>query len=93
MSVQKVIDAIREYVNVMISQRTPKGYTGVWVSAEAVDSSLSQVVVDGQTWRFVPKLESVTGLVANDKVMIVKFPGLPATIIGVMVGNVTLASQ
>lgn len=91
MPVYQVADAIKEYVDRLITQRTPTAYLGVWLAAEAVDSNLSQVSVQGNTWRFIPKLESVTGLVATDKVLIIKFPGLPATIYGVILGDVTLA--
>ena len=88
----KVVDAIKEYVDRLITQRTPTAYLGVWIAAESVDSNLSQVTVQGNTWRFVPKLESVTGLVGKDKVLMIKFPGLPATIHGVVLGDVTLAT-
>ena len=91
-SVQRIIDAVNEYCNRLIVQKTPKAYLGSWVAAESVDNSLSKVDVNGIQWRYIPKLESVTGLAAGDKVLMVKFPGMPAMIHGVVLGDVTLAT-
>lgn len=66
-----------------------------WLGTEAVDANLSQIYVAGAgfseadaTIRFVPKLAHVTGLSTSSTVLCL---GSPLCIIGVVVGDITLA--
>lgn len=66
-----------------------------WVAAESVDANLSQIYVAGagfdasdEIFRFVPKLAHVTGLSTSSTVLCL---GSPLCIIGVVVGDITLA--
>lgn len=65
---------------------------GTWLGAESEDANLSKVEIEGITVRWAQKLEHVTGLAANDQVLCLKGPGTPVTIIGVVVGDITVAN-
>jgi len=81
---------IQQFVEKQIRSQAPYFTTGVFLGAETEDSNLSQVSVSGNIVRFVPKLSNVT-LSPGDTVLMVRAPGIPLIIIGVMVGNITVA--
>lgn len=91
-------DAIGEYVHGIMgdgSRNTPtvRYYLATWASAEASDSNLSQVVLQGGTWcRYVPKLSHVTGLSAGQTIVMISSPTVPLHIVGVLVGNIKNAA-
>jgi len=71
-------------------------YYGVWIAAESIDANLSQVRVPGAapdgasaTVRFMPKLAHVTGLTTSSTVLCL---GSPLCIIGILVGDISLAA-
>lgn len=73
----------------------PQFVYGIWVSAEAVDANLSQVVIPGGnldgsdlTHRFVPKGAHVTGLTTSSTVLCA---GNPLCIIARVQGDISLA--
>jgi hypothetical protein len=73
-----------------IDKRLPKIRIGRFVAAEATDANLSQVIIPGGTTiRMVPKLESATGLVANDVVVLQGSETAGYLILGVLVGDRT----
>lgn len=88
---EHVVDAHHEYVKTLVDSMIMKSYSGVWQSAEDVDVDLSIVNVEGENWRWVQKVAHVTGLSLGDGVLIHKAPGFPAIIMGIIVGNSTLA--
>lgn len=82
--------AIQDVVVKEIRNSAPYFTTGIWVAAETVDSNLSSVRVGDSILRFVPKLSGVSPS-ANDTVLMLKAPGVPLTIMGVLVGDITQA--
>lgn len=80
--IRRVSDAIKQDQYIVLQ--------GNWVAAEGVDADLSEVVIEGITCRGVRKLEHVTGLAAGNQVLCLKGPGLPVTIVGRMIGDITL---
>lgn len=76
----------------MMANSTVTLRIGKWVSTESVDANLSTVAVGNATYRFIPKLESVSPS-ANDTVLMIASPSSPMIIIGVLVGNITLATD
>lgn len=87
-----VVDAHADYINKVINDTTMKAFTGSWLAAEVEDGNLSQVDVEGSTWRYVQKLSSVTGLSVDSGVLILKAPGFPGIIIGIIQGDSTVAT-
>lgn len=86
---KNVAIAIRELVERMINDLGSKVVLGVWVAAESIDANLSQVkVTDSLTYRYVPKVASLS-LVAGDQVVMIKGKGTPLIIVGEVVGDVT----
>lgn len=69
-------------------------FYGTFVATEAADANLSKITVAGNAaeFRFVPRLAHVTGLTAGETVLCVKGKGVPLTIIGRVVGDISLAS-
>lgn len=66
-------------------------YMGFWVSVNSLDSNLSKVrFADGTTVDAVPKLSSAGTLVANDPILIARGPGIPLTILGKALGDITV---
>lgn len=65
-----------------------------FVAVEAADADLSKVTLSGSATvaRFVPKLSHVTGLSAGQTLLCIKSKGVPLTIIGRVVGDISLAT-
>lgn len=78
-----------------LSQKKKPGpfFFGRWEGPETVDSNLSQVTLSGDTTatRWIPKLKSVTGLVAGDGVLLIETGGGNKIIIGAITGDVSKA--
>lgn len=60
-----------------------------FVSADSVDSNLSTITVAGTTVRKVRKAAHVGTLTAGQQIICVQGNGLPLTIMGVPVGDIT----
>ena len=86
-----LITALMAEVKQSVKNNTFQVLQGEWLAAEAEDSDLSQIDIEGIIVRWAPKSEHVTGLVAGDQVICLKGPGLPVTIIGVRVGDIRVA--
>lgn len=84
-----VVSAIYRYVFRILERSLPRVIFAQWVAAETLDANLSQITADSQTFRFVPKFSHVTGLVAGDSLVCIKFHGIPMIIFGKIVGDVT----
>lgn len=70
----------------------PMRYIATWEGAESIDANLSSLFVPGGSRvRFVPKLTSVTGLVAGNPVLIEAGPNGGFIIVGKITGNAALA--
>jgi hypothetical protein len=92
MAVDQTIESLTSFVKGLIQKDRGSWSNvvqGTFTAAEANDSNLSSVVVLGITLRFVRKLASVGTMSAGQQVLILKGGGIPATIIGVVVGNIT----
>lgn len=64
-----------------------------WNQQDAVDANLSIITLPGgQVARFVPKLASVTGLSAGDRVIVQCGPNNTYYILGKLLGDVTIAN-
>lgn len=71
---------------------TARRYQAVWNNAEASDSNLSNITLQGGgTARYVPKLAHVTGLSAGDIVIVDQSGPTPFMITGKPVGDIRLA--
>ncbi len=92
MSSEKAAGEIFNAIRRQLAANTVTVRIGKWVSAESVDANLSQVTVGTATYRFIPKLESVSPS-AGDTVLMLASPSSPMIIIGVLVGNITLATD
>lgn len=67
-------------------------YLGTFIAAEASDSNMSIVQLQGGTrCRFVPKLSHVTGLTTGTTVKLEQSPSVPLHITGILVGNIQTA--
>lgn len=87
------IDAVAAMIRKMIADSTYKLRYATWRGAEDVDSDLSWISFsEGGEAHFIPKLKSVTSLSAGSTVLCVTGPGIVLTIIGIISGDVTLAS-
>lgn len=71
-------------------------FTARWVSAEAADGNLSILdtgtvseITGTSQMRWIPKLSSVTGLTSTSTVLCT---ANPVVIIGIIVGDITLAA-
>lgn len=64
---------------------------GVFVSEEPVDVNLSVINVLGTEIRFVRKIKATGTLLPGQSVLMVQGGGVPLTIIGVVVGDLTKA--
>lgn len=82
--------AINKMILGMIQNYAPVIRTGIWVSAETADADLSIVSVNGVQFRFIPKLGGVTPS-NGDTVVMLSSPSTPLFIIGVLLGDITLA--
>lgn len=89
-STKGIAVAIREMVLRLIRIHAPQLTLGVWLQAEDVDADLSQVMSESTTYRYIPKLAGVSPA-SGDVVILIKGSGVPLTIIGVQVGDITLA--
>lgn len=90
--VHDFITEIRRVIAQEIQARTYKFVEGTFIAAETEDGNLSTLVIEGRTVKWCRKLEHVTGLAVNDQVLCVHGPGLPVTIVGIITGDITLAS-
>lgn len=88
----RLVTMIKQYVNEAILNKSIKVTAAEWVAAESVDSSLSQITLDGDTYHFVQKHAHVTGLTSGDIVHVMYGPNTPMTIIGIVAGDISLAS-
>jgi ethanolamine utilization protein EutA (predicted chaperonin) len=90
---EKLAQAIVDSSRISSTQTESYFRKGVFTAAESVDANLSKVILTGDTAesRYVPKLASVTGLSSGDTVLCIKSPATGLIIIGVVVGDVTLA--
>jgi hypothetical protein len=82
--------AIAHLVEKRIREQAPYFTTGVFLQSEPIDSNLSMVQVAGSVARYIPKLSHVT-LSPSDVVLMARAPGVPLVILGVIVGDITLA--
>jgi len=87
--VDRIIDLVRKVIKEPGSP-VVNLVDGTYVGPMGADANLSSVVVGPNTFNYVRKLEHVT-LVAGDTVMMVRDGSHPLTIIGVVVGDITLA--
>ncbi|MGI5245411.1 fibronectin type III domain-containing protein [Dactylosporangium sp. CA-139066] len=93
-----LIDALGQYIGSVMGDSgantpTVRYYLGTWAGAEASDSNLSQVILQGGTWcRFVPKKAHVTGLTAGNTVILCSSPTIPLHIDGILSGNISVAT-
>lgn len=90
-SARRFAKIVRQLVEERIRNATYRFSIGLWVAAETEDANLSQIQIDDRTHRHVWKLKSVTGLAANDLVLVLYGPGLPLTIVGTLHGDISLA--
>lgn len=90
----RIVDLIRKILKEPSSPVTHITY-GTYQSANTLDSNLSVVTIGAgpysSTSNSIRKLSHVTGLTAGNTVMMVSDANTPLTIIGVVVGNITLA--
>lgn len=90
---EELADAIRSEIRRILTQEVAYTVDGTFLAAESVDANLSQVEILGETIRFVPKYEHVTGLVAGMTVTCFKrSKETPLTIVGIRSGDITLAT-
>ncbi len=83
---------VKNTVNRNQSLPTSQTFLATWNGAEASDSNLSNISLQGGgTARFVPKLAHVTGLVAGDRVLVEGGGVAPMHITGKIVGDIRLA--
>lgn len=95
MDYNKFLDAMYEAIDRRVAQLVGNRYIYArWNGSESVDANLSSVTPTGSTEavRYCPKLSHVTGLTAGDTVLCIKDRGIPLTIIGRPVGDITLAT-
>jgi hypothetical protein len=90
-NIEQFVTLIRRTIKEVLSAEGYKFLQGVWNGAEAEDANLSNITIEGLPVRWAPKLEHVTGLAAGDKILCVHGPALPVTIIGILVGDITVA--
>lgn len=89
---KEIAIAIRELVERMINDMSPKVIIGVWEAAESADANLSQVRVTSDTlYRYVPKLSGVS-LSVGDPVLMVKSKGTSLVILGKIVGDINIVN-
>lgn len=98
MAAKDVVDAVyRMIVKTLESPASPAPRIsyGVFRSVSTSDANLSVVGMGNPevTSDWIRKLEHVTGLANGDTVMMISSSSTPLTIIGVVVGNVTLATH
>lgn len=85
--------AMKVVSNPSINLPTGREYLATWLSAEASDSSLSQVLIQGGSLcRFVPKLSHVTGLSSGDLIVLRGLGPGRLYVAGKLVGDITLAT-
>lgn len=100
MPARRLVDALNQRMRSVSSGSNTLGVKGAdtfvatWRAAEALDPSLSMLQLPGgQPGRGVPKLSTVTGLVAGDPVVVLKQPNGTLLIVGKPEGNAGLASS
>lgn len=72
------------------SQGVTSTYTqATFVAVDGVDPNLSTVTVFGATTTRVRKISSVGVMTAGQQLLCVQGNGMPLTIIGILVGNIT----
>lgn len=70
-----------------------KVYMAVFVAANSLDANLSQIrFPDGSVVDYIPKLTSHV-FTANDVVMVITGPAVPMHILGLSLGDITVAQQ
>lgn len=89
MNPEDIAAAVYELVDRRIDTKQHQFIQGTFVAAETSDTNLSKVNVEGVDIRFVRRLDSVTGLVAGNSIMLAKAPGFPLTILGKLRGDIT----
>lgn len=76
-------------------QALPKNPTysteAIFVAAEGIDSNLSHITIYGVDYHFIRKLESVTGLSTGDRLRCDWSESISLHIVGVIVGDHTVA--
>lgn len=90
-NVEALVTLIRRTIKEVLTAEGFRFLQATWNAAEAEDANLSDITVEGLSVRWAPKLEHVTGLTAGDQILCVHGPGLPVTIIGIMVGDIEQA--
>ena len=100
MPARRLVDALAQRMRSVSSASNVQGVRGadtfvaIWRGAEALDPSLSMLQLPGgQPGRGIPKLATVTGLLAGDPVVVMRPPNGTLMIIGKPVGNAGLASS
>lgn len=98
MAAKDVVDAI--YQMVMKALEAPgspvlKTTYGIFRGVSTYDTNLSLVGMGNPEVQtdWIRKLKHVTGMVNGDVVMMVSSANTPLTIVGVVVGNITLATH
>ena len=89
----ELVSLITDLVRDSIARMGFKILQGTWLNAEAEDADLSSLLIVGLSVRWARKADHVTGLSAGDQVLCLHGPGLPVTIIGVVVGDITVANS
>lgn len=67
------------------------GCEAIFVSAHVEDTNLSTITIYGEEHRWIRKHESVGSMSAGDLLSVEWSDALPMTIVGVIVGDTTLA--
>ncbi len=86
--------AIRQEVRAILNEEflgASPLLTGTFVAPEGVDGNLSEIVILGDTFHFVPR-SGDEPLVAGDSLLLVRTKSIPLTIVGVLKGDITLAT-
>ena len=90
-STDALVTLIKKTVQESLNAKGYRVLQGTWLNAESEDANLSRIEVEGIELRWVRKLEHVTGLSLDNQVLCLHGPGVPVTIIGVTIGDITLA--
>lgn len=90
-NIDDFVSLINRKVEELIRKQSYQFLQGTWQGAEAEDANLSSIDIEGITVRWARKLEHVTGLAVGDQVICIKGPGVPVTIVGVIIGDITKA--
>lgn len=85
---RKLATAINQVISDAVAAGSSQHSIGIWLAVEATDADLSKVISMGNTYRYIPKAATATGLVAGDQVVLVRGPGIPLHIAYKLVGDI-----